>query len=69
MATHTVFCSATDRDVALVARTPDLAAAMARGEVACLENGVRCTGASCPYCAGRPSPAPAGAGEHPAPEA
>lgn len=55
MTTHTVFCSATDRDVALVARSEDLPEAMARGEVACLENGVRCTGAACPYCAGRPA--------------
>lgn len=57
MTTRTVFCSASDHDVALVALGDDFPAAFARGEVACLENGVRCTGTTCPYCAGRPSPA------------
>jgi hypothetical protein len=59
MKLHTVFCSACDRDVALLARETDLPDALARGDVACLENGSRCTGTACPYCASRPTAAEA----------
>ena len=69
MKTHTIFCSATDRDVALVARSGDLPTALAGGQIACLDNGVRCTGTTCPYCAGRLAPAERRLAEHPSPEA
>lgn len=51
MQTHTIFCSACDRDVAVVARSGGWPAALAGGEVGCAENGVRCTGTACPFCA------------------
>jgi hypothetical protein len=59
MATHTVFCSACDRNVSIeprsagwtwrIALSPDAA-----GEVACFDHGVRCTGALCPLLAVAP---------------
>ncbi len=60
MTVHTVFCSANDRNVSLVARTPDwtwrvLVSMDAPVEVACLERGVRCTGTLCPLCAAVPN--------------
>lgn len=60
MTVHTVFCSANDRNVLLVARTADwtwraLVSLDASDEVACLDRGVRCTGALCPLCAGAPN--------------
>jgi hypothetical protein len=56
MTVHTVFCSACDRNVALVPHTPDwtwriVMARNAAGEVACMERGTRCTGTLCPFCA------------------
>jgi hypothetical protein len=56
---HTVFCSACDRNVSLVPRSNDwtwriVMASDASGEVACLEQGVHCTGALCPFCAVSP---------------
>jgi hypothetical protein len=71
MESHTIFCSACDRSVQIVARRGDWPAALTEGEVACAEHGVGCLGTSCPFCAvcldlaereevGRgPSPAPA----------
>jgi hypothetical protein len=69
MKSHTVFCSATDHEVVLVARSGDLPSALARGDIACLENGARCTGASCPFCAGRPTAGERLAADRPAPHA
>jgi hypothetical protein len=51
MKTHTIFCSASDRDVDVIARDDDWPSALAAGELACVEHGVRCTGTSCPVCA------------------
>lgn len=51
---HTVFCSGCDRDVAIIPRLADWRVALSTGEIACLEQGVRCTGALCPLCAHRP---------------
>jgi hypothetical protein len=69
MRRHTVFCSATDREVTLVARSGELPLALLRGEVACLDNGVRCTGTACPICAARLTAAERSLAGHPAPEA
>ena len=56
MSVHTVFCSANDRNVAVVPHSPDWTwrvglLADAPGEVACLDRGTRCTGTLCPLCA------------------
>ncbi len=59
MSVHTVFCSANDRNVSLIARTPDwtwrvLISLDPPVDVACLERGVRCTGTLCPLYAAAP---------------
>ena len=56
MTALTVFCSACDRNVALVPRSPDwiwhaLLDTRPRGDVACLDFGRRCTGTLCPFSA------------------
>jgi hypothetical protein len=53
MDAHTIFCSACDRNVVIVARPSDWPLALSRAEVACLERDVRCTGSGCPFCAAR----------------
>jgi hypothetical protein len=54
---HTVYCSGCDRNVAIIPRLADWRVALTTGEIACLEQGVRCTGALCPICADLPQPA------------
>lgn len=59
MTVYTVFCSANDRNVAVIPRSPDWtwrigASREPSGEVACLDRGVRCTGTLCPLCAVNP---------------
>ena len=59
MTVHTVFCSANDRNVSLIARTSDwtwraLISRDATVDIACLERGVRCTGTFCPLYAAAP---------------
>jgi hypothetical protein len=56
MTTHVVFCSATDRNVKLVPRSDDwtwhiILDNQPFGDVACLDQGVTCTGAMCPFSA------------------
>ena len=59
MGVHTVFCSANDRNVAVVPHSSNWTwriglLADSTGEVACLDRGTRCTGTLCPLCAVAP---------------
>ena len=61
MAAYTIFCSARDRNVQIVPRSQQWSWRIAMdaawlGDVACLELGVRCTGAACPLLAKEPEP-------------
>lgn len=61
MAAYTVFCSAFDSNVQIVPRTKEWSWRVAMdadwlGDVACLELGVRCTGAACPLLASAAEP-------------
>ena len=56
MATQVVFCSARDRNVTLVPRSPDwtwhiILSRQLFGDVACVDQGRSCTGALCPFSA------------------
>lgn len=56
MPTHVVFCSACDHNVSLVPRSPEWTWHIVLdnrlyGDVACLDQGHRCTGALCPFSA------------------
>ena len=56
MSTHIVFCSATDRNVSLVPRSPELIWHIVLdrqpfGDVVCENQGRTCTGAMCPFSA------------------
>ncbi|MQA91816.1 MAG: hypothetical protein GEU90_16600 [Gemmatimonas sp.] len=53
---HTIYCSGCDRNVAIIPRLADWRAALSTGEIACLEQGVRCSGALCPIYADLPLP-------------
>jgi hypothetical protein len=69
MPTFTVFCSATDHDVPLVARSEkrDWRATLpvlTSGDVTCLEHGVRCTGSLCPFLAVGPERRDSSGTEH-----
>jgi hypothetical protein len=59
MITLTVFCSACDRNVAIVPRSENWVRQVGGvsgsiDEVSCLDHGVRCTGTLCPYQSVRP---------------
>jgi hypothetical protein len=54
MSTLKVFCSACDRNVAIVPRSENWVRQLfgisgSASEVTCLEHGVRCTGSLCPF--------------------
>lgn len=53
MDARTIFCSACDRNVVIVARPGERPLDLSHTEVACLERDVRCTGSGCPLCAAR----------------